>query len=91
MLRKAPLSLDKANSRFDHFATTQDNLKYDLFLKLMKGKNYEGRVTATADLQKVSDEFFIDFCGNDVLEIKINGTLIPAEDEYKSIRHDRFI
>jgi len=91
MLRKAPLALEKAIARFNHFAENQDNLKYDLFLKLMKGDTYEGKVTATMDLQKVSPEFFIDYCGTEVLQIKVNGKDIPSDDKYEKLRNDRFI
>ena len=88
---KAPQTLNQAETRYQLFSETQDNIFYDLFLKIQKGATYEGRVTISFDLQKVSSELFVDYAGTTVNEIIINNQKIATEDSYESLRKKRFL
>ena len=88
---KSCLSQEQAQSRFELFTHTRDNLSYSYFLKLKKGDSYEGSGMITFDLQKTSSELFIDYAGVSILELVINDQKVNTSDSYESLRDRRFL
>lgn len=90
--RASPLTLSKANTRFSHFTDKKDNISYDVFLKLQKGENYEGRATIQFELQKTSNEFYFDWAGHDITSLEVNGKIAEGADKnYEPLRNDRWV
>lgn len=89
---KAALSQAQAEKRFALFAPNKDNIKYNLFLKVSKGENFEGHLTVDFDLQKVSyEDLFFDWAGAAVNEVIVNGKKVETQDNYESLRDRRFL
>ena len=79
------LTQDQAKHRFSLFETKQqDNLHYDVFLKLAKGDTYSGRVTATFHLAKIGDLFF-DTSAKSIDKLIVNSKTVEPT------RNDRFL
>ena len=84
------LALVDAGSRYHQIDNSHD-ISYNLYLKLKKGESYDGDVTATFSLERVTPNLFFDFAGTTIHEIIINGTTVQALDGYESLRNQRYL
>jgi len=81
---KEALSQEQANKRFALFEARNDNLHYDVFMKLAKGEAYSGRVRATFHLAEVGD-MHIDTAAKSIEKLTINLKTVEPK------RNDRFL
>ena len=87
-----PLKESQAQKRAQLFDLTQeDSISYALFLKCMKGDNFEGKVNIRFKLKAISSDFFIDYAGTTIKSISINNNHLETQDNYEFLRDTRFL
>jgi len=88
---KAALSQAQAEVRAKLFTQTQDNIHYKLLLKIKKGETFEGHLNIDFQIDKTSNDLFLDFAGSHVHEFFVNNNKVPTTDNYESLRDRRFL
>lgn len=56
------------------------SVHYQVFLLLQKGESYEGYMHVSMNLKDTLD-IFLDYCGDDITSLRVNGQVIPVTDE----------
>jgi aminopeptidase N len=73
----------------DRFASIKSGIDYKFFFHLAKGDSYSGIAHISFQLHN-TDNVFLDFCGNKITSIKINGANqdLEGDENYAKIHRD---
>lgn len=71
------------------FASVKPGIDYKFFFHLQKGDTYSGIAHISFELHN-TDTVFLDFCGNKITQIKINGESqeLEGEENYSNIHRE---